>query len=96
MNVEHDMQRSRFVIPLNDGEAELVYKFVGEDAIDLQHTAVPPVERNKGVADLLVRAAVAYAREHELRVIATCPYVQAWVRRHPEEPLTSIPPNAAG
>jgi predicted GNAT family acetyltransferase len=37
------------------------------------------------VADALVRAALAYARERDLNVIATCPYVQAWLRRHPEE-----------
>jgi predicted GNAT family acetyltransferase len=37
------------------------------------------------VSDALVRAALAYAGERQLRVIATCPYVQAWLRRHPEE-----------
>ena len=83
MNVSHDIQHSRFVVPVSGGEAELVYEMVGDDAIDLQHTEVPPSDRNQGVADALVLAAVAYAREHRLRVIPTCPYVQAWVRRHP-------------
>ena len=85
MNVQHDNQHSRFVIPLDDGEAELVYAMVGDNAIDLQHTEVPPSDRNQGVADALVRAALAYAREQRLQVIASCPYVRVWLRRHPEE-----------
>lgn len=85
MKVRHDVQRSRFVVQLDGAEAELVYARRGDRAIDLQHTEVPPSERNQGIADALVRAAVAYAREQELRVIPTCPYVLAWFRRHPKE-----------
>jgi predicted GNAT family acetyltransferase len=85
MNVLHDVQRSRFVIPLGGGEAQLVYAMIGDDAIDLQHTEVPASDRNRGVADAMVRAAFAYAREHKLRVVPTCPYVKVWLRRHPEE-----------
>jgi uncharacterized protein len=91
MNVQHDTGRSRFVITLDDGEAELVYAMVGGDAIDLQHTEVPRGDRNKGVADALVREALAYAREHELRVVPTCPYVQAWLRKHPAIQSPPIP-----
>jgi uncharacterized protein len=87
MKVEHDVQHSRFVVPLDNGEAELVYAMAGDDAIDLQHTAVPPADRNQGIADTMVRAALAYAREHRLRVIPSCSYVRAWFRRHPEERL---------
>ena len=87
MKVQHDVQHSRFVIPLSSGEAELVYALVGDDAIDLQHTEVPPADRNRGIAGTMVQAAVAYAREQRLRVIPSCPYVRAWFRRHSEERL---------
>jgi predicted GNAT family acetyltransferase len=85
MTVQHDAQRSRFFVSLADGEAELFYEPFGEDILELQHTEVPPSGQGQGVGDALVRAALAYAREQGLRVIATCPYVQAWLRRHPEE-----------
>jgi uncharacterized protein len=85
MTVQHDPERSRFFVPLADGEAELFYEPFSEDVLDLQHTEVPPSGQGHGVGDALVRAALAYAREQGLRVIATCPYVQAWLRRHPEE-----------
>jgi uncharacterized protein len=85
MTVQHDIEGSRFVVSLPDGEAQLVYAPFGDDLLDLQHTEVPPSGHGEGVGDALVRAALAYARAHDLNVIATCPYVQAWLRRHPEE-----------
>ena len=85
MTVQHDVEGSRFVVSLPDGEAQLVYAPFGDDLLDLQHTEVPPSGHGERVGDALVRAALAYARAHDLNVIATCPYVQAWLRRHPEE-----------
>jgi predicted GNAT family acetyltransferase len=85
VTVEHDAERSRFVVRLPDGDAELLYAPFGDDVLDLQHTEVPPSGRGHGVGDALIRAALAHARERGLRVMATCPYVQAWLRRHPDE-----------
>ncbi|HKT59490.1 MAG TPA: GNAT family N-acetyltransferase [Gemmatimonadales bacterium] len=85
MTVQHDTARSRFVIALPDGDAQLLYAMFADDVIDLQHTEVPPSGKGKGVGDALVRAALAHARARGFRVMATCPYVQAWLRRHPEE-----------
>lgn len=85
VTVQHDREHSRFFVSLPDGDAELFYAPFGDDMLDLQHTEVPPSGKGQGVGDALVRAALAYARENVLKVIATCPYVQAWLRRHPEE-----------
>jgi predicted GNAT family acetyltransferase len=85
MTVQHDPDRSRFYVPLGDGDAQLMYAMFGDDILDLQHTEVPPSGQGQHIGDALVRAALGYARERGLRVMATCPYVQAWLRRHPEE-----------
>ena len=85
MTVEHDAEHSRFLVRLPDGEAELLYAPFGDDVLDLQHTEVPPSGQGKGVGDALIRAALAYAREQGMQVMATCPYVQTWLRRHPDE-----------
>jgi predicted GNAT family acetyltransferase len=85
VTVEHDAEHSRFVVRLPEGEAELLYAPFSDDVLDLQHTEVPPSGQGHGVADALIRAALAYARAQGMRVIATCPYVQAWLRRHPSE-----------
>jgi predicted GNAT family acetyltransferase len=83
--VRHEPERSRFVVDLPEGQAELVYGEFAADVLDLQHTEVPAAARGQGVGDALVRAALGYARERGARVMATCPYVQNWLRRHPDE-----------
>jgi len=85
MTVQHDPDRERFFVTLPDGDAELYYRTFGADVLDLRHTEVPPSARGKGVGDELVRAALAYARHHELRVVVTCPFVRRWLQKHPEE-----------
>ncbi|HKU61840.1 MAG TPA: GNAT family N-acetyltransferase [Gemmatimonadales bacterium] len=85
MTVEHDPAGSRFFLRLPDGDAELFYAPFSDDVLELMHTEVPPSGRGQGVGDALVRAALAYARERRMQVIATCPYVQLWLRRHPAE-----------
>ena len=52
--------------------------------IALVHTEVLPDHRGQGVAEKLARFALDDARQRELLVIATCPYVKAYVERHPE------------
>ena len=48
------------------------------------HTEVEPAFEGKGVGAALARAALDDARERNLTVIATCPFVAGWMRRHPE------------
>jgi predicted GNAT family acetyltransferase len=85
MNIEHDIAGRRFVARLDQGEGELVYGEFGEGIVDLQHTEVSASLQGRGVGDALVRAALAWARDQGYKVVATCPYVQRWLRKHPEE-----------
>jgi predicted GNAT family acetyltransferase len=55
-----------------------------QDRIALIHTEVLPAHQGRGIAEQLVRFALDDARRRGLRVIATCPYVRAYVVRHPE------------
>ena len=48
------------------------------------HTFVPPEMRGLGVAQLLVEALVADAREQGFKIVPQCSYVEALFRRHPE------------
>ncbi len=85
MTVDLDESTQRFVVHLPDGEAELLYARPDPHTIDLQHTEVPKSARGQGVADLLAETAFAYAHEHGLRVIPSCPFIRSWLRRHPAE-----------
>lgn len=59
------------------------YKAKGR-RIALIHTEVLPAHQGRGIAEQLVRFALDDARRRGLGVIATCPYVRAYVERHPE------------
>lgn len=52
--------------------------------IALIHTEVLAAYRGRGIAGHLARFALDDARRRNLRVIASCPAVRAYVERHPE------------
>lgn len=86
IHVEHRPADRRFVADVGEeDEAVLTYEPLAGGVLDLQHTIVPPESRGEGVADALVRAAVAYARREGVQLVPTCPYVEAWAARHPRE-----------
>src|SRR5690242_686066 len=50
----------------------------------LVHTEVPHALEGHGVAGQLVKFALEEAKRRGERVIPICPYVQAYLKRHPE------------
>ena len=85
VQVERREKARRFVAQTDGGVAYLRYERPDERTIDLKHTVVPKAAEGRGVGGALARAAFAYAREHGLRVVVTCPFVRAWLARHPEQ-----------
>jgi predicted GNAT family acetyltransferase len=81
--VTNNPTASRFEIRTDQGLAELVYKQRGAD-LDLIHTEVPPPLEGRGYAAALATAALGFARREGMKVIPTCPYVKAFLQRHPE------------
>ena len=61
----------------------LNYKLEG-DTIYLVHTEVPAEMEGKGIGGQLAKAALNYARESKLKVVARCPFVASYLQRHPE------------
>lgn len=82
--VRHHPDAHRFTADVGGEEAVLAYEVLPGGTLDLQHTVVPVAARGGGVGAALVEAAVAHARAHHVRLVATCPYVVAWLERHPE------------
>jgi hypothetical protein len=48
------------------------------------HTVVPPELRGRGIAEKLVRAALAEARTAGRQVVPACSYVAKFIERHQE------------
>jgi predicted GNAT family acetyltransferase len=53
--------------------------------LTVYHTEVADKLKGKGVAAKLLSKMVEYAREHKLKVIPLCAYVQVQFKRHPEQ-----------
>ena len=84
MPVRHDAAAHRFVAPTDEGgEAYLAYE-QSRGALDIQHTIVPTAAQGDGVGASLVAAAVDYARAHQLKVVPSCPFADAWFEKHPD------------
>lgn len=95
IHVRHLPDAHRFAADVGAGEdAVLAYQELAGGTLDLQHTVVPPEARGGGVASALVRAAVDHARAHDLKLVPTCPYVAAWVERHPRDADVFVAPAA--
>ncbi len=57
---------------------------MGADTIDMHHTFVPNELRGKGVAAVLAKEALSYAKEQQLKVIPSCSYIAVYLQRHPQ------------
>jgi uncharacterized protein len=83
VSVQHDQAGSRFVTEIDGHLAHADYQLEG-NRIVFTHTYVPPELRGRGIAEQLVRPALAYARTSNLRVVPACSYVAAFIARHHE------------
>jgi predicted GNAT family acetyltransferase len=73
----------RFELVTGGEVAFLDYERRG-DALVLVHTEVPPAFRGRGMGKALVEAGLEAARREGLRVVPVCPFVGAFLRKHPE------------
>ena len=84
MTVRDNADELRYEI-VDDGEVPgfIAYRR-GEGVITLVHTDVDPKWEGKGVGSELVRAALDDLRARGLKVRPLCPFVAAFIKRHPE------------
>lgn len=82
--VTHDPAAGRFEIRTASGTAHLKYVYRGAD-MEILHTEVPDALEGHGYGASLARAALDFARREQLKVIPSCPFVSAYIRRHPED-----------
>ena len=81
--VVHNTAAKRFEISLDGKIAFSKYLLVGEKII-IEHTEVPVELEGKGIASLIVRTALDYARAQKLKVMPLCPFTAGFIHRHAE------------
>jgi predicted GNAT family acetyltransferase len=85
VDVEHRESAKRFTARTPSGLAVISYAEPDDQTMDFQHTLVPEADRGQGFGGALVRTAVRHARAEGKRIVATCPFVRAWLARNPDE-----------
>jgi predicted GNAT family acetyltransferase len=82
-DIQLNQDHQRFEVELENLLCVIDYQLNGK-VLTLPHVGVPEPLEGRGIAGELTRAALDWARTEKYRVIPVCPYVQAWLRRHPE------------
>ncbi|WP_036287415.1 GNAT family N-acetyltransferase [Methylocystis sp. ATCC 49242] len=81
--VRDNPARSRFELEI-DGAIALAEYRVDDGVMTFFHTETPPALQGRGAASKLIHEALLTARERGLKVRATCSFVIAYLKRHPE------------
>jgi uncharacterized protein len=67
-----------------EGHVAATYYKIEDGVITFLHTEVPPELGGKGVGSRLIKGALDQVRARGLKVIAQCPFVKAYIEKHPE------------
>jgi predicted GNAT family acetyltransferase len=83
ITVTNNEQAQRFEAQVGGLCALLAYRRF-PDRIVFSHIEVPRPFESKGLAAKLARTGLDFARANHFRVVALCPYVAAFIRKHAE------------
>jgi uncharacterized protein len=67
-----------------DGQIATLQYTVAGQVLALIHTEIPEGLRGSGVASTLVKSALDWAREHNMKIDVVCPFVAGYLETHPE------------
>lgn len=87
IGVEYRPDERRFVATIGGDEEDVAFIDVvtATGVWTLTHTEVPKSLAGGGIGSALVKGALDHARSIGVNVIPRCPFVAAYIRRHPEE-----------
>ena len=74
---------SRFELPFEKRLAFIEYE-LKDDTIALLHTEVDPALEGRGVGTAIIEKVLAEIESRNLKLIPLCPFVVAYVKRHPD------------
>ena len=87
MKIQHEEhgKKGAFYIERDDEwVAEMAYTREGTRKVVIEHTEVDESLRGEGVGEQLVEEAVKYARENNLLIKPTCPFVKSVLEKDEE------------
>jgi predicted GNAT family acetyltransferase len=78
-------EQSRYVLTLDDEPVGLIDYRISKGTMAMLHAEIDPAHAGQGLGSRMARAALDDARARDLAVVPMCPFVAAFVHRHPDE-----------
>jgi predicted GNAT family acetyltransferase len=82
-DVRNNTALNRFELDVEGGMAFAEYE-AAAGRITINYAEVPPELRGRGIGSTLVRGALELVRAQGVKVASRCPFVSAYLRKHPE------------
>ncbi len=82
--VTDNPNESRYELRAGGALAGFVEYHLRDQVISLIHTEVSPGFQGGGLASRLARFGLDDARKRQLAVLPFCPYIQSWLKKHPD------------
>lgn len=83
MEIVDNREKHRYETSVPGGTAFAAYR-IEDGKIVFTHTEVPEEAEGHGVGDALARFALDDVRARGLKVVPLCPFIAAWIERHPD------------
>lgn len=82
--IQHNAAAHRYETLVDGHRSVCDYELAGDGRMVFIHTVVPAELRGRGIAEKLVRAALAEARAGGRKVVPQCSYVAKFIEWHQE------------
>lgn len=82
-DIRDNRAEQEFTLDVDGARAVAAYQLDGGEIV-FTHTLVPQRIEGQGIGSRLIRAALDSARDRGLTVVPQCPFVAAYIDRHPE------------
>jgi uncharacterized protein len=82
-DIVNNKAENRYELAVDGHIAATCYE-IADGVITFVHTRVPPELGGKGIGSTLIRGALDQVRAEGLKVVARCPFVKAFIDKHPD------------
>jgi predicted GNAT family acetyltransferase len=84
MEIKHDKEQQKFYFIENDKECYVKYMMDDSKTFNVLKVFVHPDLRNHGLAGILTKTALEFAKGNNLKVIPTCSYADSFILKNKE------------
>ncbi|QDK79137.1 N-acetyltransferase [Spirosoma sp. KCTC 42546] len=82
--IHNNTHRHRFELETEGKISFVEYQRVNDETLALVHTEVDPSLEGHGIGSTLVEGVLEYVEQHNLTIVPLCPFVSAYLKRHPD------------